>query len=134
MTDLAAFGLSEFEQRADKLRDAVGKGFDPRRAERNARTWLAIALAAGAEPNVPALRTDCIFPEGATALLRAWDIAPREECLAELERARDTLLNKHAGEITDATLAGRIRGLCTLANALGCAPYRPAPLTQELAA
>lgn len=119
--------LDEFTRRRAAWRKAGREGAadwagDP--ANENATLWLAIALAAGAGPDLPAdvralIEVDCIFPPGKRKLLRPDQIAAPHTYLGELARARDVAATRAEAQPEDLKTTQRAVDLNALAQALG---------------
>lgn len=112
---LASLATDEYRARSEAAIQRVRQGrWTREQAHDRLWPWLAMALAAGAD-----LAALIGIPQRWPVL--SSDICPRDQWLAELERARNAALDTPAMASTP-----RARRLCTLANTLGCGPYIPA--------
>lgn len=119
--------LEHFTGRLAHLRrqaSAMGEGWPGDPANETMRLWLAIALAAGAGPDLPAdtraqIEVEAIYPRGSRVLPAAENIAEPHEYLPELARARDVALAKADANPKDLRADQRARDLIALADALG---------------
>ena len=118
--------LEQFTARRAALQKAATEGSDwagdP--ANENARLWLAIALASGAGPDLPAdirsqIEVECLWPAGKRILPRADQIAQPHAYLGELARARDVAITRAEAKPEDLRADQRARDLIELAKALG---------------
>lgn len=140
-SSIRQIALEQFTARRAALQKAAQQGGDwagdP--ANENAQLWLAIALAAGAGPDLPAdvrsqIEIDCIFPPGKRVLPRPDQIAKPHAYLGEHARARDVAIAKAESRVQDLKADQRARDLIALAEALGAPAYNAAPQRAEVAA
>lgn len=109
---------------ARKTAAQFGEGWPGDPANETLRLWLAIALAAGCEADLPAdvrqsVAVPCLWPGGERKLPRPDQIAQPAAMLAELARARDVAIAKAESRAKDLKADQRARDLIALAEALG---------------
>ena len=124
---LSQLAAEEFTRRRAALIEAHARGAIPaQRSNDNARIWLAIAAAAGADPRTLApewqddLTVKSIWPPGRTRPKTAEEIADPAEIRAELTRARDQAAATARADTTNLKAQQRAWDREALASHLGC--------------
>lgn len=128
---LRRVALEEFTRRLAVARQqaaAMGEGWPGDPANENLRLWLAIALAAGAGPDLPedvrrAIAVPTLWPHGQQQLPRPDQIAEAHAWRSELAHLRNQARARAEGS-ADQRLIQRALDLTHLAEALG-APAIP---------
>lgn len=140
--NIRAIALEHFTGRIAamrKLAQQQGESWPGDPANENAQLWLAIALAAGAGPDLPAdvrerIAVDCLWPRGKRALPHPGQIAQPHAYLGELARARDAAIAKADQRPKDQRAIQRAIDLRCLAEALGAPAYDTTPQPERNAA